>query len=144
MIRVLKQIISNPNAALLNQSLRFVFSGGLATATHWLLMIVMLKVGTAAATATALGALVGAVVNYVLQREVTFKSKRGHRSALLRYLSVCALLWFANLIVFLILYHTVLPAPMYAQAITTGVVAFLSYILYKRVVFNDRDFQADH
>lgn len=120
------------------QPMRFALSGGVATTTHWLVMAVMLSSGIEPSVATASGALIGAIVNYFLQRNITFQSKARHRSALVRYAGVCTLTWFANLVIFIVLYHIILLTPMYAQGITTFLVALISYVLYKRIVFNDQ------
>jgi len=97
----------------------------------------MVNAGRLPAIATAVGAFIGAIVNYILQCEVIFYSNANHRSVLLRYIAVCTLMWFANLILFLILHRIVLLSPMYAQGITTLLVALMSYFLCKRIVFND-------
>lgn len=117
--------------------LRFALSGGLATAAHWLIMALMINMSISPTLATAVGAFIGAVVNYILQRNVTFQSNATHRSVLLRYLGVCTLAWSANLLLFSVFHHTILLSAMYAQAITTLIVALMSYFLYKRMVFND-------
>ncbi|HED38941.1 MAG TPA: GtrA family protein [Chromatiales bacterium] len=120
------------------QPLRFALSGGLSTAAHWLVMGVMINAGTLPAVATATGALIGAIVNYVLQRHLTFQSSALHRTALPRYLSVCTVTWVANLLFFLLLHRIFLLSPMVAQGATTVAIALMSYFLYKRIVFNDR------
>ncbi len=142
MIRAGKQIINTPKVNSFIQPMRFALSGGLATASHWLVMALMINVGTLPATATAVGAFIGAVVNYILQRNVTFKSNAAHRSTLRRYFAVCTLLWVANLLFFSIFHHAILLSAMYAQGITTLVVALMSYFLYKRIVFNDHQSQS--
>lgn len=106
--------------------------------THWLIMAFMVNAGTSPPTATATGGLIGAVVNYILQRKVTFRSNAAHGSILLRYLGVCTLIWFANLAFFLVFYRIALFSSVYAQGFTTFSVAIMSYFLYKRVVFHVR------
>ena len=143
MIRAGKQIINTPKGNSFIRPIRFAFSGGLATASHWLVMALMINAGTLPAIATAVGAFIGAVVNYILQRNVTFQSNAAHRSTLRRYIAVCTLTWLANLLFFFFFHHITLLSAMYAQGITTFVVALMSYFLYKRVVFNDQS-QSDH
>jgi len=117
------------------QPVRFTLVGGLATVSHWLVMALAINLGAMPAMATAIGAVIGALVNYILQRNVTFQSNNSHRTALRRYLIVCLLIWGANLFIFFTLYHIVLLATVYAQLLTTLLVAFMSYFLYKRTVF---------
>ena len=141
MIKVGMQAISAVNSDSYTQLIRFVLSGGLATASHWLVMAFAISLGVIPVVATAIGAIIGAVVNYILQRNVTFQSNTPHRSALQRYLIVCLLIWAANLFFFFILYHISLLSAVYAQGITTFVVAFMSYLLFKKVVFHDHQSQ---
>lgn len=112
-------------------------SGGLATVSHWLVMALMIKTGTPAFTATGVGAFVGSIVNYFLQRNLTFQSKTPHRIALLRYAFVCLQTWITNLLFFYLLHHIALLNTVYSQVLTTITVSLLSYFLYKRVVFYD-------
>jgi putative flippase GtrA len=122
----------------LMQPLRFLFSGGLATLAHWLVMALLIMAGSDAAVATGVGAIVGALVNYILQRNVTFRSSVAHRRAMQAYLLACVIIWCANLAVFIILHSGLGLTPLYAQGLTTAIVACLSYVLYKRMVFHER------
>lgn len=124
------------------QSIRFVLSGGLATTSHWLVMALMINTGIFPTIATATGAFIGAIINYILQRNMTFKFKATHRSTLPRYIIVCVLLWVANLLIFFVLHRITLISTMNAQGFTTLVVALMSYFLYKRIVFNDQQSQS--
>ncbi len=142
MIRSVKQTINISKETFLCQSVRFAISGGLATLSHWLIMALMIYAGTTPAKATAVGAFIGATLNYILQHKVTFQSNVAHRSALLRYIVVCTLTWTANLFYFFILHHIIMLTAMYAQSITTFLVALMSYFLYKRIVFNGHQPQA--
>lgn len=119
------------------QPIRFALSGGLATTSHWGSMAFMVSMGALPATATAIGALIGAAINYALQRSITFQSNTPHGATILRYLGACTLIWLANLVLFLVLHHTTQLSPLFAQGITTFTLAFMSYFLFKRIVFND-------
>ncbi|MCF6263191.1 MAG: GtrA family protein [Xanthomonadales bacterium] len=118
--------------------LKFTFSGGVATASHWLVMALLIHAGVAALVATAVGAFFGAVVNYFLQRNLTFESKTPHRIVFLPYLIVCLQIWIANGLIFYILHHAAKVNAVFSQGITTLIIALISYLLYKRIVFNDR------
>jgi len=119
------------------QSVKFIISGGLATACHWLVMALLIFIGAKALTATAVGAFFGAVVNYYLQRNFTFKSQSAHYAVLLPYVFVCLQTWIINFVIFYLLHNIMLLITLYAQLLTTFVTTFLSYFLYKRNVFND-------
>lgn len=118
---------------------RFIVAGGLSTLSHWLVMALLVFAAVMPEIASATGALVGAAVNYILQKTFTFQSVRCHRSTLPRYLAACALLWLANLLIFSALIRLLNLPIITAQVVTTALVAILSYWLYKRNVFNDFD-----
>ncbi len=120
------------------QVLKFALSGGLATVCHWLVMAIMIYAGASALTATSVGALFGAIVNYYLQRNFTFQSTSSHCAVLMPYVFVCIQTWVTNFVLFYILHHISELNTVYAQIITTLITALLSYFLYKRIVFNDR------
>ena len=44
---------------------RFLISGGLATIVHWAVFALLAHVGIVAVLATTLGAITGAIVNYL-------------------------------------------------------------------------------
>jgi len=125
-------------AQKLFQPLRFIFSSGLATLSHWSVMAMLIYFGSQAAVATGVGAIVGAIVNYLLQRRITFRSNAAHTAAIPAYLLVVMITWCANLLIFISLQQGLMMPTWYAQAITTLVVAVLSYLLYKRIVFHER------
>lgn len=117
--------------------LRFLLSGGLSTGVHWLVMSLLVLAGLTAEISTAIGALIGALVNYQLQHRFAFRSTRDHRSAFTRYVVACVINWTTNLLLFTALHRltdlTVAPA----QFLTSAIIAVLSYTLYKRLVFNE-------
>ena len=121
---------------------RFVVSGGVSTLSHWLTMALLIIVGMVPALATATGALVGAIVNYLAQKTFTFKSRKQHRITIPRYIAACAILWIANLVVFILLNVSLSIAVAPAQFLTTAIVAILSYWLYRVMVFSDGDLVA--
>ncbi len=120
------------------QPFRFLISSGLATLSHWLVMAIMIAMDISAAIATAIGAMIGAVVNYLLQRKVTFQSTVRHTRAIPTYLLVVLISWCANLGIFISLHDGLMLPTWPAQVITTLTVASLSYLLYKRIVFHER------
>jgi len=68
---------------------RYVLIGGLATAVHYCLLVVMVEVwGVNPGVAAAAGAVGGALAAYVGNRRLTFASPAAHRRALPRFLIV--------------------------------------------------------
>lgn len=84
--------MSGRSAGELVRFLVFAALGALGTLAHYGVLIGLVETGVAApALATALGAIVGALVNYVLSRRLAFRSTRAHREALPRFLLVAGI-----------------------------------------------------
>ncbi|MDC9719875.1 MAG: GtrA family protein [Gammaproteobacteria bacterium] len=123
--------------------LRFLVSGGIATVVHWATLWGLVSLQINAVIASSIGALVGAVVNYFLQYFFAFKTKRGHKKAVLAYIPSVTVSWLLNLGLFYSLYGTLFSVPMFAdpllaQVATTGVVMVVNFLLYKKVVFREK------
>lgn len=115
---------------------RFLIGGGIATATHWGLMAVLIAGGVVDLVATTIGALAGASVNYLLQHRYTFASSREHRDAVPAYVFVTILTLYLNGFTYRTLSH-IAGMPMAAsQACTTAMLAAINYLLYRTRVFN--------
>jgi len=115
--------------------LRFLVSGGIATAVHWATLWGLLNLQVEAVLASSVGAFVGAVVNYFLQYFFTFKTKRQHKRALLAYIPAVSVSWLLNLALFYSLYGSLLPEPLMAQVVVTSIIMVVNFLLYKKVVF---------
>lgn len=100
-------------------------------------MAALMQGNVSAAVATAAGAVTGALVNYGLQRRVTFRCTGPHGRALWLYLNACIASWLSNLGLFAVLHHLLRFDVMYAQFLTTVLVTGMNYLLYERLVFND-------
>ena len=84
------------------QFIRFLLVGGIATALHYAILILLVQTGLArAVVASSIGFAASAVLNYSLNRHVTFRSSRPHAQAAPRFVLVActglginaALLW---------------------------------------------------
>ena len=76
---------------LRRQFTRFLLVGGLATACHYLILVVLVQTGlTQPLTASNTGFALSAVLNYLLNRRFTFASQRPHREAAPRFALVAA------------------------------------------------------
>ncbi|WP_443630516.1 GtrA family protein [Candidatus Njordibacter sp. Uisw_056] len=115
--------------------LRFLVSGGIATAVHWAALWGLILLQVDAVLASSIGAFLGAIVNYFLQYFFTFKTKRQHKQALLAYAPAVLVSWLLNLVLFYSLYGDVFLDPLVAQVATTAVVMVVNFLLYKKVVF---------
>jgi putative flippase GtrA len=118
----------------LRRSAGFLLAGSAATATHWVAMAALVHAGLDPRIATALGATLGAGLNYLAQRSV-FGGESG-AAELYRYAMACLLAWSLNLSIFWLL-HSVTPLTVAAaQFVTTAATAAISYFLYSRFVFH--------
>lgn len=117
---------------------RYLISGGTATSLHWGTMAILISAGLSPNTATALGALAGALLNYLLQFHFTFRSAQPHLEAVPRYLLITLLSWCANNALFAVIHGFSSLDVVKAQFSTTVLVTALNFVLYRRFVFNER------
>lgn len=123
---------------------RFSLASSVATLSHWSVMAIMVLSGVAADISTGTGALLGAIINYLLQRKITFFTRTHHATVLPLYIAFCIFSWLGNLSIFIILHNTLLLSALIAQLITTLFLAYLSYFFYKRIFINEQCSQPVH
>jgi putative flippase GtrA len=71
--------------------LRYSFVGAVGTAAHYALLVVLVQAGLAGPVlASTVGAVAGAIVNYLLNRSYTFASRRRHRESAPRFMAIAA------------------------------------------------------
>lgn len=107
----------------------------MATAVHYFIMWGAICLGWSGSAATALGAAVGAGVNYLLQYHFTFQSTRSHRAASGRYGLSVVFSWLLNSAFFHVLTASAGVNVYTAQLLTTLCVALCNYVVMKRYVF---------
>lgn len=110
----------------------FLLIGGVCTGLHYAVLILFVglewldPIG-----ASALGFCVSAVLNYVLNRRLTFSSSRAHRSAAPRFVGVAASGLMINTAL-LVLFNGVLEWHyLLAQVMATGATLVWNFILHK-------------
>ena len=76
----------------------FVVAGGIATAVHYSVLVALVELlAFPAAPSAGIGTLCGAVVSYVLNRQMAFAgSSAGHTQALPRFVAIAVLGAFLN------------------------------------------------
>lgn len=120
----------------LHQQSRFLISGGLATTSHWLSMTLLVLFGASALSATIVGSTVGAFCNYWLQKHYTFESHSTDSESIPKYIASSAVAWCMNFLFFLLLQAIADLGVAFTQALTSLLVAFFNYHIYKRFVFH--------
>lgn len=115
---------------------RYVFSGGTATAVHFLLLIVLVETVHANATwATALGFCLACAVNYLLQYYWTFASTGAHRIVAFRYAVITLAMLALNTLLFWMLHEKLGIAYLLAQALATSAVLIGNFTINRLYTF---------
>lgn len=115
--------------------LKFLISSATATGAHWLVMAALIEWGLSAYWGTGIGSLVGAVVNYLGQRNFVFDHQGLHRQSVPRYLTSVGINWLLNMGLFFVLSSGLQLPITLSQALTTLMIAGASFLLYRRFVF---------
>jgi putative flippase GtrA len=111
-----------------SQFLRFGAVGVVGTACHYVVLIALVQGGgSGPVLASTLGAMVGALVNYVLNRRLTFASDRPHREALPRFMTVAAAGFVLNAVIMKILTDWPLHY-VFAQVVATIAVLVFNFL----------------
>jgi putative flippase GtrA len=80
---------ASSHRSVIERLLRFGVAGVLATLVHFLTLILLVEIGRVSPVwATAFGSAVGALVGYVLNRRYTFNSRKPHRDAGPKFLTI--------------------------------------------------------
>lgn len=122
-------------ALMADPRLRFLAVGGASTALHYAVLVAAVEgFGWPAVLATAAGFLAGAVLNYQLNRRLSFGSRRGHREALPRFIAMVAL---GTLLNSLLLQAALIAGLHYlpGQVLATLLVLFFNYLVLRHWVF---------
>ncbi len=112
----------------LGRLFQYVAVGGVGTAAHYLTLAGLHEgAGLDVVPATFAGSLVGALVNYLLNRRFVFASDHAHRVALPRFLAIAAIAVVLNAAL-MKLWLAMTPLPwLVAQVLTTGLLLIVTY-----------------
>jgi putative flippase GtrA len=117
------------------QLLHFSIVGVLGTTVHFFVLYTLVRLGVSPLASTTIGAISGAVLNYLLSYYLVFRSRRAHYKALPRFLLIAAIGWGLNGVLFQGLYvYSEIPLWV-AQFITTGIVLFWNFSGNRIVTF---------
>lgn len=116
-----------------------LLSSLLATLLHISVFYGLQQHAVTAQTATFIGAISGAILNYLCQYHAVYRSTLPHRTAAVRYL----LLVCTNIALNSLLYKglaTGLPtlSPLLLQALTSASLATINLFAYQRIIFHER------
>lgn len=117
---------------------RFILSGGSATLLHYSVMAMLIVVGIDPVYATAVGAFVGAIFNYILQYYYTFKSDTTHIYAVFTYSLTVLFGFLSNELIFVLFYNFLNEGVIISQLSATAFVTIQNYLAYKYLVFSSK------
>ncbi|WP_052405765.1 GtrA family protein [Paraburkholderia heleia] len=114
--------------------------GAIGTGAQYAILIAMVHAGLASAAVSSMaGAGAGAIVNYSLNRQITFRSNSNPMSTAPKFAIIALLGVLMNGVC--MKFFTAIPGLNYllAQLVTTALVLGLTYLLNSKWTFNERE-----
>lgn len=122
-----------------HQFLIFAGIGVIGTSGHYAVLILLVHaLHVEPVLATTLGFVVGALINYVLNYRITFKSNKKHREALSKFLAVAGSGAVANGVIMSVGVNTFDVHYLIMQLLATGVVLAFNFFANKYWTFSDK------
>jgi putative flippase GtrA len=123
------KLAASKKMPVIAQFARFTSAGALGTIVHYLVLLALVSIfSSRPVSASILGSLAGAIVNYLLSHHWIFRSKRKHSETLSKFFAVGGLGLVLNAA---IMYALVTIANMHyllAQVAATGAVLFWNFL----------------
>ncbi|MEO1066893.1 MAG: GtrA family protein [Pseudomonadota bacterium] len=117
---------------MISQFASFLAVGAVATLSHYVVLIAGVEgLAMSPVSASGLGAFVGAIVSYGLNRTLTFHSDRAHIEALPRFMTVALLALVANMSLMALLTGPAGLPYLLAQVIVTALLITITFGLNK-------------
>ena len=124
--------------ALARQFAVFTLAGAVATLADYTLLIMLVQVFRAdPVLASVGGCILGALVGYVLNYTVTFKSKKRHQEALSKFLTIAAIGLGLNTMIMSVLTNSLQVHYLLSQVIATSIVLLWNFIANKWWTFKE-------
>ena len=115
---------------------RFAVVGGVATAFHYIVLVVCVReLSVAPVAASAIGFALSSVLNYYLNYRLTFRSSRAHVTAVPRFLLIAGIGLGANSVAMWILTKSAHLEYVLAQLIATTFVLLWNYTANRKWTF---------
>ena len=110
--------------------------GLIGTAVHYTLMAILIRgLSAEVVLASTLGAIAGALVNYVLNYFYTFRSDRHHHEAIVRFWIIASIGWGINAGILAINEYLLGMHVILAQLTATAVVFVITFFMNRRWTF---------
>jgi putative flippase GtrA len=118
---------------------RFAFVGGFATVCQFAILIALVEsVRMDPKSASSIGFLISAGVNYWLNHRFTFRSNVSHLSAVPRFATTAAVGLLLNYLVMLALTEELAVQYLIAQVVATGISFLWNFFINQSWSFNSR------
>jgi putative flippase GtrA len=121
-----------------SQFLSFATVGAIGTAAHYATLIAGVSQGLGPVTASAIGCTVGALVNYVLNYHVTFRSRLAHWHSAPRFALIAVASLLLNTLLMAVGVEGLGLHYLVAQVFATGVVLCCNFVLSRVWAFSGR------
>jgi putative flippase GtrA len=122
---------------MIKQFARYAALGGIGTVAHYATLFGLVDgLGVAVVLATTAGFVVGATVNYALNRAFTFQSSAGHGAALGKFMLVAAVGALLNAGIMSVLPRYVPLHYLLLQMFTTGLILVWTFFANRFWTFN--------
>lgn len=119
------------------QFLAFAMVGAIGTAAHYATLIATVSQGLDPVSASALGCTVGAVVNYVSNYHVTFRSRLAHRQSAPRFVLIAAASLLLNTLLVAVAVGQLGVHYLVAQVFATAAVLCCNFVLSRIWAFRE-------
>lgn len=124
--------------ALLRQIVRFLMVGGLATVVHYAVLVLLVRAfSVEPVLASGSGFVISAALNYWLSHRYTFRSTRGHTTALPRFAMVATAGLAINQVVLGALVSLTAAHYLVAQVLATACVMAWNFVLGRMWTFGN-------
>lgn len=116
----------------------FLLIGGLCTGLQYLILVLLVHYNSTDPTlASSIGFVISAVVNYLLNRRMTFQSGAPHRRAAPRFIIVASSGLLLNAVIMLIGTNILNWNYLLVQIVATVIVLFFNYIAHRSWSFSE-------
>ncbi|MCP5004774.1 MAG: GtrA family protein [Planctomycetes bacterium] len=123
---------------MIDQFIKFTGVGAVGTVAHYATLVFLVHVFAAnAVIASSAGAIIGALVNYILNYHYTFSSSKNHRETIWKFFTIATIGFILNGLVMTLLTEIFTLIYLAAQIITTGIILIWNFFGNQLWTFNE-------
>lgn len=87
-------------------------------------------------TSTVIARIISSLVNYTLNKKVSFKSKKNVKSTIVKYYALCIIQMIASAMLVSVIYHFTGIAEVIIKIVVDTIIFFINYRIQRVVIFN--------